>query len=66
MDESPKRVGPLRPGEESGVLEVPSLTDQMDVTIDVEGEAGGNVRALTLIGLLTTSSNFSRANATHY
>ncbi len=41
MDESPKRVRPLRPGEESGVLEVPSLTDQMDVTIDVEGEVGG-------------------------
>lgn len=29
---------PWRPGDESGVLEVPSLTDQVNVTMDVEGE----------------------------
>jgi hypothetical protein len=43
MDESPKRVRPWRPGEESGVLEVPSLTDQMNVTMDVEGEVWGGI-----------------------
>ena len=39
MDEIPKRVGPSRPWEGSEVLEVPSLTGQMNVTMDVEGVA---------------------------
>jgi hypothetical protein len=50
MDESPRRVQrPGRPGEESGVLEFPSLTDQMNVTMDVEGEVSGNLEAVRLI-----------------
>ncbi len=43
MDESPKRVRPGRPGEESGVvLELPSLTDQINVTMNVAGEVTDN------------------------
>ena len=63
MDEIPKRVGPSRPWEGSEVLEVPSLTDQMDVAMDVEGVVREGV--LSHIGLLTTSDRTSHAPTLH-
>ncbi len=74
MDESPKRVQrPGRPGEESGVLELPSLTDQMDVTMDVEGEVTGNSEAVRLTDSIGSPTNIddtlsllTRQRYTHY
>jgi hypothetical protein len=58
MGERPRRMRPSWPGDESGVLEVPSLTDQMNVAMDVEGETySGQLEGATL------TSDFSHANA---